>query len=145
MLKNRVFLDSSILIAALLSSSGGSFYILTQLRNKFYFQINKYVLEEIIEVLTKKFSSREELKSGLFFLLGLARVKVLSNPTKFSLKLLDRIINQKDAPILASALQNSDYFLTLDNDFLNEKIRNFTKQNNLLIFTPKQFIEFFSE
>jgi predicted nucleic acid-binding protein len=48
--KNRVFLDSSILITALLSSRGGSFYILTQLKDKLHFQINNYVLEEIFEV-----------------------------------------------------------------------------------------------
>lgn len=51
MLKNRVFVDSSILITALLSSRGGSFYILTQLKNKFHFQINNYVLDEIFLVL----------------------------------------------------------------------------------------------
>lgn len=143
MSKNKVFLDTSILITALLSSRGGSFYILTQFRDRFYFQINNYVLEEVMEVLKKKFLSREELKSNLFLLLGLAKVKVLSNPTKSSLGSLDKIINQKDAPILCSALQDSDYLLTLDKDFLNKKIQDFAKENNLLIFTPRQFIESF--
>jgi len=143
MVKSKVFLDTSVLITALLSSRGGSFYILTQFKDKFCFQINNYVLEEILEVLTKKFSSRKELKSNLFFLLGLTKIEILSNPAKFSLKSLSKVINQKDAPILASSLKNSNYLLTLDKDFLNEKIRSFAKENNLLIFTPKEFIKYF--
>ena len=88
MSKNKVFLDTSILITALLSSRGGSFYILTQLRDRFYFQINNYVLEEIMEVLAKKFLSREELKSNLFLLLGLAKVGVLSNSNKIFVRII---------------------------------------------------------
>lgn len=142
MLKNRIFLDSSILITALLSSRGGSFYILTQLKNKFHFQINNYVLEEIFKVLDKKFFSQKELKNHLFLLMGLAKVEILPNPVQSSLKKLSRFINKEDAPILASVFLNSDYLLTLDKDFLNEKIRNFAKENNVLIFTPKEFIGF---
>ncbi|MFH1535213.1 MAG: putative toxin-antitoxin system toxin component, PIN family [Patescibacteria group bacterium] len=142
MLKNRVFLDSSILITALLSSRGGSFYILTQLKGEFHFQINNYVLEEIFEVLDKKFYSQKELKNYLFLLLGLAKIGILPNPSQSSLKRFSKIINKEDAPILASALSNSNYLLTLDKDFLNEKIRNFARENNVLIFTPKEFISF---
>jgi len=112
MLKNRVFVESSILITALLSSRGGSFYILTQLKNY------------------------------LFLLLGLARIEILPNPSQISLKRLSKIINKEDAPILASAFSNSNYLLTLDKDFLNEGVRNFARENNVLIFTPKEFISF---
>jgi len=139
---NRVFLDSSILITAILSSQGGSFYILTQLKDKFYFQINNYVLEEVFEVLDKKFYSQKELKNYLFLLLGLAKVEILSNSSQSSLKRLFKVINREDAPILASALSNSNYLLTLDKDFLDEKVRDLARKNNVLIFTPKEFISF---
>lgn len=141
MLKNRVFVDSSILITALLSSRGGSFYILTQLKNKFHFQINNYVLDEIFMVLDKKFYLQKELKNYLFLLLGLSKIEVLPNPSQISLKRLSKIINKEDAPILATALSNSNYLLTLDKDFLDEKIRNFAGENNVLIVTPKEFID----
>jgi len=139
---NRVFLDSSILITAILSSQGGSFYILTQLKDKFYFQINNYVLEEVFEVLDKKFYSQKELKNYLFLLLGLAKVEILPNSSQSSLKRLFKVINREDAPILASAFLNSNYLLTLDKDFLNEKVRDLARKNNVLIFTPKEFISF---
>ena len=142
MVKNKIFLDTSILITALLSSLGGSFYILNQLKDKFHFQIDKYVLEETLEVLSEKFPSRKELKSNLFFLIGFSKIEILSNSPKELLNSLNRIINQEDAPILASALENSDYLLTLDKkDFLNNKVKNFAKQKDLLILTPRQFIE----
>ncbi len=141
MVKNRTFLDTSIIITALFSSRGGSFYILSQLKNKFHFQINNYVLEETLEVILKKFPLKKELKNNLFFLIGFSKIEILSNPPKELLNSLNKIINQKDAPILASALENSDYLLTLDKDFLNNEVKNFAKQNKLLIFTPRQFIE----
>lgn len=106
MLKNKVFLDNSILITALLSSREASFYILTNLRNKFNFQINEYVLNEIF------------------------------------LRKLFKIINKEDAIILASALSSSDYLLTLDKDFLNNKVKNFAKNQGLLILTLKEFLSF---
>jgi len=140
MLKNRVFVDSSILIAALLSSRGGSFYILTQLKDEFQFQINDYTLEEIFKVLDKKFYSQKKLKNYLFLLLGLAKIEVLSNPPKVLVKRLTKVINKEHASILASALANSNYLLTLDKDFLNEKLRNFARENSILILTPKEFI-----
>ncbi|BCX15629.1 MAG: hypothetical protein KatS3mg097_521 [Candidatus Parcubacteria bacterium] len=141
MQKNKVFLDSSILITALLFSKGVSFYILTNLKDKFHFQINDYVLEEILRVLDKKFSVKRKLKNYLFLLLGLAKVEILPLPSKASLKNVSKVLNKEDAIILASAVYNSNYLLTLDKDFLTEKVRNFAKNNDCLILTPKEFIE----
>jgi len=85
-MQNRVFLDSSILITALLSQRGGSFHIITRLKDDCQFQISSYVLEETIRVLDEKFSLRQELKSYLFILLGLAKIQILSNPPKAMIK-----------------------------------------------------------
>ena len=56
--KPIVFLDSSVIIAALLSGQGGSSYVLNQLRWDFHFQINEYVLAEVQEIIKTKFSDR---------------------------------------------------------------------------------------
>lgn len=140
--RNRVFLDSSILITALLSSRGGSFYILTQLKDKYRFLINEYVFNETLTTLNRKFPHRKELKNYLFLLMGLSKIEILPKPSKFSLKRVSKIINKKDAPILISALQTSHYLITLDKkDFLNPKVLEFTKKKKLSILTPKEFIE----
>src|SRR3989344_2609246 len=112
MKKSRVFLDTSILITALLSNRGGSFYILTQLKDEYYFQANKFVLEETLKVLENKFTNMKGLKNSLFLLLGIAKIDIFPTPSEPSLKKTSEIINKEDAPILISALQNSDYLLT---------------------------------
>ena len=58
MAKPGAFVDSSVVIAALLSPEGGSFRILTECQDLFAFQINEYVLAETQEVLRSKFRDR---------------------------------------------------------------------------------------
>jgi predicted nucleic acid-binding protein len=106
MVKNKVFLDSSVIISALLSFRGGSFYVINQFKDKFEFQINHYVFEEILEVLREKFSKKEELKNKFFVFLETLPIKILPNPSKKEVKFLEKIINKTDTPILASALKN---------------------------------------
>ncbi len=145
MARPKVFLDSSVLIAALLSARGGSFYILTQFRDKFEFQINEYVLEEIIKVLNYKFKGQEGLKSKLFLLLGWARIKILPNSGAKKLRAAEKLIEKGDAPILASALEASSYLLTLDNGFLDEKVISHARAKRLKILKPRGFIEKFGK
>lgn len=139
--KDKVFLDSSVLITATLSSRGGSFYILNNLKNKFEFQINEYVLKETLEILAQKFSTKKELKNKLFLLLGWTPIKILPFPSKREIKNLEKVINKEDAPILTSAIENGDYLLTLDNDFLTKNVVEFSKKKGLIILKPKEFIE----
>ncbi len=143
MAKNRVFLDSSVLITAVLSSRGGSFYILTQLNNLCEFHINEYVLGEVQRILGSKFSSAPELKTKLFLILGSAGILVFPNPPLKDLRGLTKIINQEDAPILASAVQYSSYLLTLDNDFFQDEVLHFAKQRGLVVMKPQEFINRF--
>lgn len=143
MAEPKVFLDSSVLIAATLSFSGGSFYILTHFRDKCEFQINEYVLEETLRVLNEKFGKRADLKTKLFLILGLAKVKVLSNPSPQKVRTLRKIISKEDAPILTSAIQNSSYLITLDNEFFSKNVRAFTASKGLTTLKPRDFVQKF--
>lgn len=145
MAKSRVFVDTSVLITALLSSRGGSFFILHQFKDEVVFQINQYVIDEALRILEEKFSSRPELKNNFFILIGLSRFIVLRNPEPAELNVLSAIINKKDAPILSSALRNSDYLLTLDKDFLNAKTTRFVGRKNLSIINTAEFFEIFQD
>ena len=141
MAKPIVFVDSSVLITALLSSTGGSFYILTQCRNLFAFQINEYVLAETQEILRTKFADRPSIVTDLFLLLGIADVTVLPDPPKRDVLAAAKVISQNDAPILASALPSSDYLVTLDNEFLTGRVLAKALEKSLLIMKPKEFLE----
>ena len=136
----KVCVDTSVLIAAVLSPSGGSFYILTTLFPQFDFFINDYILEESLEVLQEKFSTSPKLKSTLFLLLGLARITIMPPPSLQEVYDIQEMINKKDAPILASALKYGAWLLTLDEDFLQETVCTFAKQQGLEILKPKDFI-----
>jgi len=139
--KPKVFLDSSVIIAALLSSGGGSSYIFTVLRDYFEFQINDYVLSEVKEIIKTKFSDRPNIQTLLFLFMGVSPIMIIENPTKKEVIKLSKYISKNDAPILASALENSDYLLTLDNEFFGEKILELAKKKSLTIFKPKELIE----
>lgn len=139
--KDKVFLDTSVLITAVLSSAGGSFYILNALKNNFDFFINEYVLEESIKVLDDKFRKREDFKRKLFLLVGLTPMSVIPNPSSNQITKLTKILNEKDCPILASALKHCSYFITLDNDFFSREVMEFSLKNKLMILKPKDFIQ----
>jgi predicted nucleic acid-binding protein len=64
------------------------------------------------------------------------------NPPKSAFKKFDKIISKKDIPILAGAIQ-CDYLITLDNEFLNEKVIGVALSKNLEILRPKNFIQLF--
>jgi predicted nucleic acid-binding protein len=138
--RNRVFLDSSVIIAATLSSRGGSFYILTKWKEQMQFQINEYVVEELVCVMNKKFAGREDFQSRLFLLLGLARVELLRDSHPTAVKRLAKVVNREDAPIVASALAHSNVLLTLDKGLLDERIRSFVKAKGVAILAPREFI-----
>jgi predicted nucleic acid-binding protein len=113
--KPIVFLDSSVIIAALLSGQGGSAFVITQLRWNFKFQINEYVLKEVQEIIKTKFSDRPNMSTQLFLWMGINPIVVIENPTKKEVVKFSKYISQNDAPILSSALNNSDYLLNLGN------------------------------
>lgn len=137
----KAFVDTSALIAAILSESGGSFYILTQLHKDYQFIINKFVLDEVESVIEEKFQGSSDMYKDLFLLLSSSSIKVLPDPDKQALEKLDSVISKKDRPILSSAMDNADYLITLDKEFLNEKVSEFTKEKNLKILRPKGFIK----
>ena len=121
-------------------SRGGSFYILYHLREFFEFQINKYVFDEIIDVLERKFTNQPQSKNKFFALISLTNIEIFANAPKKQVSSLERIISKEDAPILASALKHSNYLITLDNDFLAEKVLKFALSKNLIILKPKEFL-----
>src|SRR3989344_8285360 len=103
--RNNVFVDSSILIAAILSPVGGSFYVLMELKDKFEFKINEYVFEEVFRILDTKFISKPELKTELFLIIGIANIEIFKNPLLAQVKKAEKFINRDDAPILAGSME----------------------------------------
>ncbi|MEK7117713.1 MAG: PIN domain-containing protein [Patescibacteria group bacterium] len=145
MVKNKVFLDSSVIISSLLSTQGGSFYVVNTLNKDFVLQTSRYALKEIDRAVQTKFENQPQLLLGLALFLETSNLSILKDPTSKEKDICSKYISVKDAPILVSAIKHSDYLLTLDNEFFNEKVLTFANRKSLIILKPKEFIEKFIE
>jgi predicted nucleic acid-binding protein len=137
----KIFLDSSVIIAAVLSHTGGSFRLIKESAFKNYaLLISEYVLAECIRTIKTKFPTRED---GLMLLLTNFNFKILKDSASKEVEKLIDIIDFQDAPILAAALKYKvEYLITLDKkDFLNQRILKFAKKRGLLILTPGELIQ----
>ena len=141
--KPFVFLDANVVIAALLSLAGGSSYVLRENGERFRFQTNEHVHAEVQEVLSNKLKDKTHLPTALFLLLGIAGVETVPNPSKSELALIAKIISKKDRPILASAMAQSDFLLTLDNEFFTPSVIEAAEKQDLKILKPGDFIRLF--
>ena len=140
MASDKIFVDTSVIIAALLSPTGGSSYLLETYRETFDFLINEHILKETSRLLTDKFAG--DLTAEDFFRLAKSiKLKVVTNPPSRTLKTLEGIIEKDDRAILVSAFEQADYLLTLDNHFFSEAVLKCALILGLRILKPKDFIE----
>lgn len=140
MVRSKIFLDSSVLITATLSSSGGSFYILNTLQESYTFYVNEYVLDEVTRIFKTKFADKPHLYTYYLLLLGRLHLQVVDDPTQQQLKRWSKVIDVTDTPILVSALKHCEYLLTLDNDFFQPKVLQAIQTYALTILKPQQLI-----
>ena len=134
----KVFFDTSVILAACKSKSGGSSFILMLCRKgKIKGCISRYVVYEI-----KKSSSilSQQEKQRLNFLILQCKLEITEDPPKKIVEKYYSIINKKDAPILASAISaNTDYLVTLNSKhFMRPELKIAVK--SMKIVTPKDFI-----
>ena len=137
----KIFLDSSVIIAAILSPIGGSFRLIRESLFKNYaLLISEYVLDECIRILGMKFPMKANI---LPLFLTNFNFKILRDPTQKEVENLIEIINFQDAPVLAGALKYKvEYLISLDKkDFLNQKVLEFARKKGLSILTPKEFLQ----
>lgn len=141
-MKIKIFIDSSVIIAALLSSDGGSAKIFKLCEGGIAESwISNTVMGEVARNIKRKFP---ELKPCFYQLLKTTGIKISKNPSKNMMKEAESWIKDKnDAPILAAAkLAKVDVVLTLD-------IRHFIKdtdvarKSGMQIMTPGEFLRGF--
>ena len=133
-----VFLDASMLVAAVLSREGGSFRVVTEASVRGTLLItSRYAYQETKQALQEKYPQ---------FLTELHRLSplfaILPNPPEKTIRKVIEWIDYKDAPILAAAIRHkANVLITLDrkhfleNEILKEKIEH------IEILTPGSFIQ----
>jgi len=133
------FIDTSVIFSACLSKIGASALVLGYCRkNKLKGYVSRYVLSEIKRNATQKFDQIEKQRLNYYILQS--NLNIIDNPTMQEIKACQKVINLKDAPILAAAVKNrTNYLITFNtNDFLLPKVKNFVKP--LIIITPRDFV-----
>lgn len=136
----KIFLDSSILVAASISKIGGSSFLLGLSRqNKIKCLVSLDVIGEARKNINLKLSLKE--KQRFIFYLKNANLKLISEPSVEEISTCEKVIFPKDAPILAAAKKSkADYLVTLDKKhFFRPKVIDFAKP--LKIITPKDLIK----
>lgn len=134
-----VFIDTSVLFSACLSKIGASALILGFCRkNKIKGFISRYVLSEVKRNATQKLGQLG--KQRLNFYILQSNLDIVDNPTPEEIRICQKVLNQKDTPILAAAIKNKvNYLITFDTkDFLLPKVKDFVKP--LMILTPRDFV-----
>ncbi len=135
----RIFLDANVLVAAAASSSGGSALVM-EICRKGHFEaiVSRLVLLEAERNIRKKFPS--SVLTRYHHLLESTPLHVVPSPTHEESDPYLSLIHEKDAPILAAAIESrSEYLVSLDqHDFITEKLRR--ARLPLKILTPKDFL-----
>lgn len=136
----KVFLDTSVILAASKSKNGGSSYILMLCRKG---SIQGYVSRYVIYEAKKTSSSllNQQEKQRLNFLLLQCKLRIIMEPSEQEIEKYNRLIEKEDVPIIAAAkLNNIDYLLTLNiKDFMRASLKEAVKP--MKIETPKNFIQ----
>lgn len=133
----RIFLDTSIFVAACASEIGGSRYLFAAAKNDLSLQLitNSYVLIEAKRNVLHKLPLSQNILNGF---ITAKELLVMQDPPEALRLLASRRINDKDAPILAGALlSRSDILCTLDKkDFHTKTLKKWSSLFGISILTP---------
>lgn len=135
----KVFLDSSVLIAACASKTGASAFILGWCRaGKLKGYISIEALKEAKKNIELKLNSIG--KKRFVYYLKFANLILVASPSLEKIAQCENYITQKDAPILAAALKSpASFLITLDKKhFFDARLVKFAEPMEIL--TPGDFI-----
>ena len=136
---NKLFIDSSVLIAASISSTGSARdLIISSINNKFKNVVSDLVLEEALRNLTNK--APKALPALQLFLEAL-NPEVVS-PSKSLVMKVSRIIELKDAPIVAGAIAaKAEYLISFDRKHLLQHNKEIRKDFQVKVVTPDELLK----
>ena len=135
----QLFLDSSVILAAIGSQTGGSSHLyFLKLSKKLKLVTSRLVICEVEKNVRKKFS---EMYLERFLMLSSQMIMLPDYPNEKIIKLAEAVIVAKDAPMLADAKSSkSNILVTLDKkDMLKPKVCKF--MDPIKIMTPGEVIK----
>ncbi len=132
----KVFLDSSVIFAGLAFSKGGSFQVLLLIEAGI---IIPYVSGQVVTEVTQNAQRKLPEVADAFYALFKVLKFNLIDPTENNLLYAKKLINEKDAGILAAAITAEvDWLLSLDKHFLRSRWKNVV---DFSVGTPGDFLQ----
>lgn len=132
---NKIFLDSSVIIAGLASAAGGSHEILALAELKL---ITPYISENVVSEVLRNVQKKLPNSLTYFYTLFKALPFKFIDATERDMEYASTLINEKDAPILAAAITGQvEWLLSLDKHFL---MANLQGKVNFTVGSPKDFL-----
>lgn len=129
----RVFVDTNIIISAILFPKGKTAKVFSHLLEKHTVIISSYTKEECKEVFANKFPLKKKLLDIFFDGISFEEFKT---PDRIDKNKYPKVRDIKDLPVIVSSiLSDSDILITGDKDFEDVKI------DKPIIFTPTRYFE----
>lgn len=137
--KPKVFLDSSVLMAAAISSTGNA----RELINRGFIQeLELYISPDVLEETERNLKLKAPQALDKFYDFRESLIAKLVKPTQKQVLEVAKHIEPKDAPIVAGAIfSKADFLVSYDRKHLlqqKEKIKNFF---HLLVVTPDEVLK----
>lgn len=140
---SKIFLDSSVILSGLASSSGGSRKLFNAAKGgKLKLMTTPLVIEEVNNHLAKLDIELKQLEN----LLSIKIISLVKNPTNTEIEKFSRVSRDSDdAHVLAGAsLSGAEKLISLDKKhILTPKVRKYLKP--MLVQSPKEFWDWLRE
>lgn len=135
---SKIFIDSSVLIAAAISPSGSARdLIMKSFRDDIKVVISNLVLEETQRNLANK---APKALPALQLFLEVLNPEVV-NPTKTLVLKVSRVVELKDAPIVAGAISSkADYLVSYDQKHLLQHKKEIEANFKIKVITPDEIV-----
>lgn len=136
--KNRVFIDSSVLIAAAISPTGSARELINQ---GFTQKIALYISPDVVEEAQRNLERKAPQGLDYFYKIYRSLSYTLVKPKKRQIFKAAKIVIGKDAPIVAGALQSkADYLVTYDRKHLLQYKKDIRESFKIKVITPDELI-----
>ncbi len=137
--KRRIFLDSSVLIAAAISLTGAGREIINQ---GFTNKLDLYISPDVLEETKRNLTLKAPQALNYFYKFQRSLVAKSVQPTLTQIIKAAKIIEAKDAPIVAGAIQAKvDFLVSFDRKHLLLRKKEIEMEFNIKVSTPDKVIK----
>ncbi len=137
--KPKIFVDSSVLMAAAISPTGNARELINQ---GFTQELELYISSDVLEETERNLKLKVPKALGKFYDFRESLLAKSVKPTQIQVLEAAKQIEPKDAPIIAGAIQaKADFLATYDRKHLLQQKEKIKSIFHLLVVTPDEVVK----